>query len=81
MYITKEKFEEICKKYNTLIIGDGDAVDACNFVHELLEAEADATKEKEPHATASIDRLNKAAYEVFSVGGEVNNEEFGEGQV
>ena len=76
MYITKEKFEEIREKYSTLLIVNSDVVDALNFVQELLEAEADAIKEREPDATAGIDRLNKAAYEVFDICGEVDNENF-----
>ena len=78
MYITKEKFEKICKRYDGLLIVDGDAVKALNFVHDLLAAEADATKEKEPSATNSIKRLEEAAYEVFSISGEVDWQEFGE---
>lgn len=80
MYITKEKFGEIRKKYSTLLILDSDAADALNFVRDLLEAEADAIKEKEPQATASIDRLNTAAYEVYEICGDVDNGEFGEGR-
>ncbi len=78
MYITKEKFEEICKKYPTLIFSEGDAEDALNFVEDLLEAEADAIKAVEPEATASINRLNAAAYEVYDLCGDVGNEAFGE---
>lgn len=78
MYITKEKFEEIRKKYSGLLILNGDVVDALNFVQDLLEAEADATKEHEPCAITSIDRLNVAAYEVFSICNEIANEEFEE---
>ena len=76
MYITKEKFNELREKYSTLLIVDSDVADALNFVQELLEAEADAIKEREPYATASIDRLNAAAYEVFDICGDVDNERF-----
>lgn len=79
MYITKEKFQEICKNHSSLLVLDGDVMEALNFVQEILEAEADAVKEREPNATVSIDRLNKAAYEVFSICGDVGGEEFGEG--
>lgn len=79
MYLSKEKFEKICKKYPTLLICNGDAEDALNFVQDLLEAEADAVKEREPEATASIDRLNAASYEVYDLCNDVGNEEFGEG--
>lgn len=78
MYITKEKFEQICKGYGDLLIVEGDAVKALNFVHDLLTAEADAIKEKEPTATVTIKRLEDAAYEVFSVSGEVDWQEFRE---
>lgn len=76
MYLTKEKFEKLRKKYSNLIIVDSDVVDALNFVQELLEAEADAIKEREPDATAAIDRINRAAYEVFDICGDVDNERF-----
>ena len=78
MYISKEKFDEIKKRYSTLLILDGDPVDALNFVQDLLEAEADAIKEREPNATASINRLNEAAYEVYAICGDVDDEEFSE---
>lgn len=78
MYITKGKFEEICKKYSSLLVVEGDVAEALNFVQELLEAEADALKNVEPEATASIDRLNAAAYEVFDIQGDIENEEFQE---
>lgn len=74
MYMSKEKFEEIKRRYSTLLILDCDAVDAFNFVNEILEAEAEATEAKEPSATASIRRLKEAAYEVFAAGQEIESE-------
>jgi len=79
MYITKEQFDKICKKYNLLLIIDSNVADALSFVQELLEAEADAIKEHEPYAVESIERLNKAAYEIFDLRGGVENEEFFKG--
>lgn len=76
MYITKGKFEEICKKHGTLLIVEEDVAEAFNFVREVLEAEADALKAHEPNATHTIKQLDIAAYEVFSVGQEVENEDF-----
>lgn len=35
---------------------------------------------REPHATASIGRLNEAAYEVFSISNEIDAEEFDDGK-
>lgn len=79
MYLSKVKLEEIKRKYPTLILMDGDITDAFNMVSDILTAEADAIKEKEPYATASINRLETAAYEVFSVCGDIENENFSEG--
>ena len=76
MYITKEKFEAIVKNHRSLLVVEGDVSEALEFVQELLEAEADALKKKEPHATVSIQKLNDAAYQVFEVCGEIENEEF-----
>lgn len=79
MYLTKETLNSIAQKYNITFLTEDDVVNAFNFVHDVLVAEADAIKAKEPTATASISRLESAAYEVFSVGGEIENEEFDEG--
>lgn len=79
MYLSKVKLEEIKRKYPTLILMDGDITDAFNMVSDILTAEADAIKEKEPYATASINRLETTAYEVFSVCGDIENENFSEG--
>lgn len=77
MYITKEKFKEICKKYSSIILSDEDVEDALNFTNDLLEAEADAIKAVFPEAFASINRLESAAYEVFDLCNQVINKEFG----
>lgn len=76
MYLSKVKLEEIKSKYPTLVLMDDDIADAFNMVSDILTAEADAIKEKEPYATASISRLEAAAYEVFSVCGDIENENF-----
>ena len=62
MYMSKKKFDEIKAKHSTTIVVDADVGEALAFVQDLLEAEADAIKNREPHATASIGRLNEAAY-------------------
>lgn len=62
MYMSKKKFDEIKAKHSTTIVVDADVGEALAFVQDLLEAEADAIKTCEPHATASIGRLNEAAY-------------------
>ena len=79
MYLTKEKLNSIIQQYNITFITEDDVVNAFNFVHDVLVAEADAIKGKEPSATASISRLEAAAYEVFSIGGEIDNDNFDEG--
>ena len=65
MYMSKKKFDEIKAKHSTTIV---------------VEAEADAIKNREPHATASIGRLNEAAYEVFSISNEIDAGEFDDGK-
>lgn len=80
MYLSKVKLEEIKSKYPTLVLMDDDIADAFNMVSDILTAEADAIKEKESYATASISRLEAAAYEVFSVCGDIENENFNEGE-
>ena len=62
------------------IVVDADVGEALAFVQDLLEAEADAIKNREPHATASIGRLNEAAYEVFSISNEIDAGEFDDGK-
>lgn len=79
MYISKEKLTEIRKNHSTTIITDDDVVAAFEFVHDVLCAEADAMKQKAPYATVSIDRLEKAAHEVFSASGDIECEIFDEG--
>ena len=64
MYMSKEKFDEIKAKHSTTIVVDADV----------------AIKNREPHATASIGRLNEAAYEVFSISNEIDAEEFDDGK-
>lgn len=71
--ISKEKFNEIKQRYSSLLILDDEPVMALDFAHDLLCAEADAIKEKEPYATKTIDRLESAAYEVYEMAQEVEN--------
>lgn len=74
--MTREKFEELRRKYKTVLILDDDVFEALDFVQELLEAEADATEQIAPHATRYIQNMNKAAYEVFSLYTEIAAEAF-----
>ncbi|MBR4855444.1 MAG: hypothetical protein IKU94_02335 [Bacteroidaceae bacterium] len=78
MYLTREQFEALREKYSNLLIMDHDVRDALNFAHDLLAAEADALQAREPSATVTIDRLNKAAYEVFDICQNVERESFSE---
>lgn len=79
MYMTKDKFDEIKRKHNTLLIMDDDTSEALEFVQELLAAEADALKEKCAYATRSIKEMESAAHEVFSMIQEIEDEQFGDG--
>lgn len=60
----REKFEEILKEHN--IYGE-DIEEILYSVSDMLEYMADETKEKEPYAVNTIDRMEKAAYEVRSL--------------
>jgi hypothetical protein len=60
----KEKLESILKEHG--IYGE-DVEEILYAVHDMLLFVADKTKEEEPYATNSIDRLEKSAYEVFSL--------------
>lgn len=71
MYMTKEKFDEIKRKHSTL--------ETLEFVQELLEAEADALKEKCAYATKSIAEVENAVHQVFDMRREIDNECFGDG--
>lgn len=78
MFLPKESFDEIKKKYSALIMSDSDVVDAFNLVNDVLEAEIEQLKVKAGYATATINRLETAAYEVFSMAGEIESEKFNE---
>ena len=60
----REKFKSILNEHG--IYGE-DIEEILYAVQEMLEYVADKTKKEEPYATNSIDRLEKAAYEVFSL--------------
>lgn len=60
----KEKFEAILKEHG--IYGE-DVEEILYAVHDMLLLVADEIKESEPYATNTIDRLEKSAYEVFSL--------------
>lgn len=60
----KEKFEAILKEHG--IYGE-DVEEILYAVHDMMMFVADKTKEEEPYATNYIDRIEKAAYEVYSI--------------
>lgn len=60
-----KNLKEIMSKH--LICSENEAMEAIEFVQELLEAQADEIKEKEPYATRFIADLEKAAYMVFEL--------------
>ncbi len=76
MYMSKEKFAEIKNKYSTLLVLDGDASEAFAFVQDMLEAEAEALKEKCPYATRSIADTESSARQVMDMRQEIENNEF-----
>ena len=48
-------------------IFNSDWMDAIQFVQDLLEFQTDELKENEPYATVTINKLEEAIYEVFSL--------------
>lgn len=60
----KEKFEAILKEHG--IYGE-DAEEILYAVNDMLLFVADKIKKEEPYATVTIDRLEKAAYEVWNL--------------
>ena len=60
----REKFVEILKEHG--IYGE-DVENILNAVYDMVIYAADETKRNEPYATNSIDWLEKAAYEIFSL--------------
>ena len=64
----REKFEEILQEHG--IFGE-DPEEILYAVQDMLEFVADKTKREEPYAVNNIDRLEKAAYEVFSLAGDI----------
>lgn len=76
--ISKEKFEKVRQAHDTVLFHTDDAITALQFVHELLIAEAVAVKAKAPYATTTIKQLEQAAYQVFSLAGDIENRSFNE---
>ena len=60
----KENFEAILKEHG--VYGE-DAEEILYAVNDMLLFVADKIKKEEPYATNTIDRLEKAAYEVYSL--------------
>lgn len=80
MYLSKEKLNEIKKKYRTIIITDGDDVDALYFACDVMKAEADELEEKCPYATNTIDRIERAIHELYEISRDIENENFSEAE-
>ena len=64
----KDVLWEIKHRFEYLFPCNGDMSDACAFVQELLEAEADYIKKTEPYATNTIKKLDDATHTVMSIG-------------
>lgn len=62
--MTKEKLKEIMKRN---CIFDCGVEDAICFVRDLLEFQADEVRENEPYAIKGIERLERAAREVYDL--------------
>lgn len=62
--MTKTQLKKIME--DNYIFGT-DWMDAIQFVQDLLEHQADELKENEPYATVTINKIEEAIYEVFSL--------------
>ena len=60
----KEKFEQILNEHG--IYGE-DVHEILYAVNDMLLLVADKIKKEEPYATNTIERIEKAAYEVFDL--------------
>lgn len=78
MVMSKEAYDEIVSRYASLLLTEDDAADALDFAHDILNAEADALKEKCPYATGTIYRLESAAHEAFVLSLDIADEDFSE---
>ena len=77
MYMTIDEYKTFMKEAGGTTIYDlHDAVDALDFVSDLLCAEAEALKKLEPYAKSEIAELEAAARKVAELTWSVDNEEF-----
>ena len=75
MVMSKQTYDEIIRRFSSLLLTEDDAVDALDFAHDLLNAEADALKDKCPYATRTIDDLEAAAFRLSCMAIEIGNDE------
>ena len=61
LHMSKETFKEIMSTFKGLILDSTDLEDAFDLIRYLFEAEAKATREKEPYATRTIAEYEAAA--------------------
>ena len=80
MYLSREQFDEIRKKYSLLLVVDSDTTDALKFAYDVMIAEIDALNEKAPYAATTINRMEQSAYILFETIQEVESERFSEGE-
>lgn len=78
MTLSMDAYENIVKKYPSLLVTEDDPADAFHFVHDVLCSEADAIREKVPYATRTIEDLEAAAYQVWSIGNDAEIDSFEE---
>ena len=79
MYISREKFDEIRKKYSLLLVVDSDTTDALKFAYDVMIAETDAAEEKSTYPVKVTNRMEQSAAFLFDILQDVENETFSEG--
>lgn len=78
--MTEQEFKSVCNRFSSLLILKDDAEEALAFAQELLEAEIDAVKKREPSATTTIQRLEAAAHELEDLKSAIAGDEFNTAQ-
>lgn len=72
IYLTLDEFMEIMRQNDPIM----NAADAFAFVYDVLIAEAAKIKAVEPYAVKTIERLQDAAMEVYSMESDITAEDF-----
>ena len=60
----RNKVNFVRKQHELVVMNDKDAIEAIEFVFELIEADIDITKQNEPYATSHIRAMEDIKYKI-----------------